>query len=35
MRPPSAIQATGLRWCAGLALVGYVWARRVFDREPR
>lgn len=22
-------------WCAGLALIGYVWARRAFDREPR
>lgn len=21
-------------WCAGIALVGYLWARRLFDRDP-
>jgi ABC-2 type transport system permease protein len=21
-------------WCAGLALVGYLWARRLYDRDP-
>jgi ABC-2 type transport system permease protein len=21
-------------WCAGLSLVGYVWARRLYDRDP-
>jgi hypothetical protein len=22
-------------WCAGLAAVGYLWARAAFNREPR
>jgi ABC-2 type transport system permease protein len=29
----SALLAVG--WCAGLALVGYLWARAAFNREPR
>jgi ABC-2 type transport system permease protein len=24
----------GVVWCVGLALVGYIWARRLYDREP-
>ena len=23
-----------LAWCAGIALVGYIWARRLYDRDP-
>ena len=22
-------------WCVGIALVGYLWARALFNREPR
>ena len=41
----SAIAVTGLRkafgddaaialaWCAGIALAGYLWSRRLFNRE--
>ena len=33
----TAIGSSGLvatAWCAGLALVGYLWARRAYDRRP-
>lgn len=23
-----------IAWCAGLALVGYIWARKLYDRDP-
>jgi ABC-2 type transport system permease protein len=28
----SAILAVA--WCVGITLVGYLWARRLFDRDP-
>ena len=26
--------AVAMAWCAGIALIGYLWARRLYNRDP-
>ena len=32
--PIGSSAVTAAAWCAGLALAGYLWSRRLFNRDP-
>ncbi|MFC0507765.1 ABC transporter permease [Micromonospora costi] len=32
--PIGSSAAQAVAWCAGIALLGYLWARRLYDRDP-
>ncbi|MGN9775571.1 ABC transporter permease [Micromonospora sp. H33] len=32
--PVGTDAAVATAWCAGIALVGYLWAKRLYNRDP-